>query len=152
MRIALLAVAALLVANPARAQSGCRVTGVWELVTGKVDGQPYPAASHMVKFITRNHWAWVTRDDSVPMQLRTTADSLAASQANAGGSGTYTVSGSTYTETITYFPDPAYIGMSIPFTCRVDGDRFYQTGNFPILRDGKKVRDALLEEVYRRIE
>ena len=128
------------------------MTGVWELVSGKADGQAYPATAHMLKFITRNHWAWVTQDDSVPKQLKTAADSLAAFQANAGGSGTYTVTGSTYTETITYFPDPAYIGMSIPFTCRVDGDRFYQTGNFPILRDGKKVRDAVLEEVYRRIE
>jgi hypothetical protein len=152
MRIALLAVAAFFSATPANAQSGCPLTGVWELVSGKADGQAYPATGHMVKFITRNHWAWVTQDDSGPRQLRTTADSLAAFGTNAGGSGTYTVTGSTYTETIALFPDPAYVGLSIPFTCRVDGDHFHQTGNFPILRDGKKVRDAVLEEVYRRIE
>ena len=71
---------------------------------------------------------------------------------SGAGSGTYTVLGATYTEKIEFFFDPAYIGRSIPFSCRTEGDRFYQSGDLPIFQDGKKVRDLRIEEVYRRVE
>jgi hypothetical protein len=152
MRICLPAILLLVVASPVRGQSQCQLTGVWELVSGKVDGQPYPTGLHQRKFITRSHWAWVLRQDTDLKDLKTVADTLAAYRTRAGGSGTYTVQGTTYTEKIESFPEPAYEGLAVPFTCRVEGDRFYQSGTFPIMRDGKKVRDQMLEEVYRRIE
>ena len=152
MRISLLAVPLLLLAPPAVAQSQCQLVGVWEMVSGKADGKPYPAGFHSRKFITRTHWAWVMKEDGDLKDLKTAADSLQAFRTRGGGTGTYTVQGSTYTEKIDFFPEPVYEGMSIPFTCRVEGDRFYQSGNYPIIQDGKKVRDIMLEEVYRRIE
>ena len=63
-----------------------------------------------------------------------------------------TVQGTTYTEQLDYFADPAYVGKAVPFTCRTEGDRFYQSGIFPVLEGGKKVRDITFEEVWKRVE
>jgi hypothetical protein len=151
MRAALVA-ALLLLPRLTPAQSSCKLVGVWELVSGKADGQPYPATLHQIKFITKNRWAWVSRQDTVIKELKTTADTLRALSTTGAGSGTYTVQGTTYTEKIEFFSDLAYLGQSLPFSCRTEGDRFYQTGNIPIFENGKKVRDLKIEEVYRRIE
>jgi hypothetical protein len=62
------------------------------------------------------------------------------------------VQGTTYTAKIDYFSDPAYVGKTIPFTCRTEGDRFYQSGTFPVFVGGKKVRDIKFEEVWKRVE
>ncbi len=132
--------------------AACAVQGVWELVSGTEDGKPYPATLHARKLITRRHWAWVQGEGAPPSQLVTVGDTLRAYRASLGGTGTYTVSGSTYTETIDVYPLPGYQGMSLPFTCRVEGDRFYQSGKSPVVENGKVVREATLEEVYRRIE
>ena len=150
VRFTIPAVLLLVIARPVQAQTGCRLVGVWELVSGKADGQPYPTTLHQLKFITRNRWVWIAKDDSSAKELRTTADSLQMFRTTGAGSGTYTVQGTTYTEKIEFFSDPAYIGQSIPFSCRTEGDRFYQTGNLPILQGGKKIGDLKLEEVPAR--
>ena len=152
MRVTIPAVLLLVVARPAQAQTACQPAGVWELESGKIDGQAYSKTLHQLKFITRNRWVWIAKDDSGPKELKTTADSLRMFRTTGSGSGTYAVQGTTYTEKIEFFSDPAYIGLSLPFSCRIEGDRFYQSGMLPILQDGKKVRDLRLEEVYRRIE
>jgi hypothetical protein len=152
MRLGLLTIPLFLSASQLSAQAPCQLVGVWELVSGKANGKPYPAALHQVKIITRTRFAWVAREDNGLKDLKSVADSLKAYESRAGATGTYSVQGSTHTENIESFPEPAYEGRSIPFTCRVEGDRFYQTGNYPIVKDGKKVRDVMLEEVYRRIE
>lgn len=142
----------LFVPQVGQAQSSCQVVGVWELVSGKTDTVPYPATLHARKFITKTHFAFVTRDESAVKNPQTAADTVAFLQSMAAGSGTYTVRGTTYTELPEFFPDPAYIGMELPFTCRVEGDRLYQAGNVPVLEKGRRVRDVKLEEVWRRIE
>jgi hypothetical protein len=152
VRLTIPAVLLLLIARPAQAQTGCQLVGVWELVSGQIGGQPTPKTLHQLKFITRNRWVWIARDDSGPKQLQTQADSLRMFRSVAGGSGTYMVQGTTYTEKIEFFSDPAYIGLSLPFTCRTEGDRFYQTGTLPVFEGGKKVRDLPIAEVYRRVE
>src|SRR5690242_20285044 len=122
MRAALV-VALLLLPRLTPAQSSCKLVGVWELVSGKADGQPYPATLHQVKFITKNRWAWVSRQDTVIKELKTTADTLRALSTTGAGSGTYTVQGTTYTEKIEFFSDLAYLGQSLPFSCRTEGER-----------------------------
>ena len=151
MRQACLAVLAGLIATPLAAQSTCKVEGVWELESGSADGKDYPAGSREMKMIANGHFAVFWRDASTPKELKTVADSLAAFRLAGGGGGRYSVQGSTYTEKIEYFSDPAYVGKSIPFTCRVDGDRFYQTGSIPVYEGGKKVRDSKLNEVWKRV-
>src|SRR5574341_1949169 len=141
MRMAV-ALVLLLFPQVAPAQSVCQLVGVWELVSGKTDSTPYPATLHARKYITKTHFAFVSRDDGAVQNPKTAADTLAFLQSMAAGSGTYSVRGTTYTERPEYFPDPAYIGRDLPFTCRTEGDRFYQAGNVPVLQNGVKVREV----------
>ena len=151
MRAALVATL-LLLPHGAQAQAACQLVGVWELVSGRTDSTPYPATLHARKLITKNHFVFISRDDGAIQEPRSTADTVAFLQSMAAGSGTYTVQGTTYTEKIEYFPDPAYIGRALPFSCRTEGDRFYQTGTVPVLEHGIRVRDVTVDEVWRRIE
>jgi hypothetical protein len=141
-----------LVAHSAYAQTACRLEGVWQLVSGKSDGQAYPASAREIKIITKGHFAFLSEEARGVKELKTAADSLQAFRTMGAGGGTYKLQGTTYTETLDYFADPAYVGRSISFTCRTEGDRFFQTGSFPVFANGKKVRDIKLEEVWRRIE
>ena len=152
MRTVLALSVAVVVGAPLSAQSACKVEGVWELVSGSADGKPYPAGSRELKIITKGHFAVVWREPSTPKQLNTVADSLAAYRHSGAGGGTYTVQGTTYTEHLDYFSDPTNVGRALPFTCRTEGDKFYQSGNFPIFEGGKKVRDSKLAEVWKRVE
>jgi hypothetical protein len=151
MRSACLAVLAAFIAARLAAQSPCKVEGVWELESGSADGKAYAVGIHEMKMIANGHFAVFWRDPGTPKELKTVADTLAAFRSAGSGGGRYTVQGSTYTEKIEYFVDPAYIGKSIAFTCRVDGDRFRQTGSFPMYEGGKKVRDSKLDEVWKRV-
>ena len=105
-----------------------------------------------MKVITKSHFAFVGEEERGGRAMKTAADSLRAFRAVNSGGGTYTLKGSSYTEKLEYFTDPAYIGTSVTFSCRTEGDRFYQTGGFPIFENGRKVREAMLEEVWRRVE
>ena len=86
------------------------------------------------------------------LPARAHADILRSPERRPAGGGPYTVQGTTYTEKLDYFSDPAYVGKAVPFTCRTEGDRFYQSGPFPIFEGGKKVRDIKLAEVWKRVE
>jgi hypothetical protein len=143
---------ALVLAAPLSAQSSCKLEGVWELVSGTSDGKPYPAGLRQIKIITKGHFAVLWREADTPKQVRTTADSLAFFRHIGSGGGTYTLKGTAYTERVDYFSAPAVVGMGLPFTCRTEGDRFYQSGTFPVFEGGRKVRDLKLEEVWKRIE
>jgi len=149
--VSLLAVAASL-ASPLSAQSSCKLEGVWELVSGTTDGKPYPAGNRGLKIITKGHFDVLGREPGLPQEMKSQADSLLVLQKTSSGGGTYTVQGTTYTKKLYYFADPAYVGKAVPFTCRTEGDRFYQSGIFPVLEGGKKVRDIKFEEVWKRVE
>ena len=149
---AAVAVALLLIPHVAHAQTACKPMGVWELVSGKTDTTPYPATLHARKVITRTTFTFISRDDAAKKNPVTAADSVAFLLSLAGGGGTYTLRGTTYTEKPDFYPDPAYLGMEFAFTCRTEGDRLYQSGSVPVLENGKKVRDLKLEEVWRRVE
>jgi hypothetical protein len=152
MRALVVVATALSFASPLAGQSTCKVEGVWQLVSGSEDGKPYPAGAGELKIITKTHFAVFWQIPGGPKEMKSTADSLAAFRHAGAGGGTYTVQGTTYTEKLDYFPDPAYVGKNVAFTCRTEGDRFYQSGNFPVFEGGRKVRDAKIEEVWRRVE
>ena len=152
MRTAATAVLLFLLAPSASAQTACRLEGVWQLVSGKADGQAYPASTRSIKIITKGHFAVLSEEARGVQELKTANDSLQAFRTMGAGGGTYKLQGTTYTETLDYFADPAYAGRSVSFTCRTEGDRFFQTGSFPVFENGKKVRDIKLDEVWRRIE
>jgi hypothetical protein len=152
MRAVSFLAAAAVLASPLSAQSSCRLEGAWQLVSGSADGKPYPAGARGLKIITKGHFAVLSQEPGVPNELKTVADSLAMFRHTGSSGGTYTLHGTTYTEKVDYYPDPAYVGKAIPFVCRTEGDRFYQSGSVPILERGKMVGDLKLEEVWKRIE
>lgn len=102
------------------------------------------------------HWIWIYQDKAKTasaLAKKGTTDPLKAfTDAFGAGAGSYTLKGNTYTETVEQFVDPGYIGLSIPFTVKVEGNRLYQSGKFPVYENGKKTREVLLEEAYERIE
>lgn len=153
MRPALTVVALLIcLTRPSPGQAPCQLQGVWQLVSGKYDGQTGPAGWRQIKIITKRHFAFLGEESRGVKEMKTIADSLQAFRTMNSGGGTYTLAGSTYTEKIEYFADPAYVGLSIPFTCKTESDRFIQTGTIPVLEGGRKVGEIKLEEVWRRIE
>lgn len=82
-----------------------------------------------LKILSESHWVFV---EMTGVEENPTS----------GGGGTYTVEGTVYTEHVDYHAAQGFIGETISFECRVEGDQWYQTGLLP---DG-----VLLEEVYRR--
>jgi hypothetical protein len=109
-----------------------------------------------MKYITAKHFIWIYQDKSKTISAlskKNQGDPLKAfTDSFNAGSGSYSLKGNTYTETIEHFGDPSYIGLSVVFTVKVEGSKLYQSGKYPILENGKKVRDILLEEVYERVE
>ena len=138
------------------AQQKVKIEGVWELLPAKIDGKEEPMTGRQLKIITKTRWSWIYQDKDKAMSLfakKTHEDSLIAfAEPFGAGAGSYKLVGNTYTETIEFFRNVNYIGLSIDFTVKVEGDRMFQTGKFPVFEGGKKVREILLEEVYKRIE
>jgi hypothetical protein len=132
-----------------------KVEGVWELISQKWNGKEGVSGKD-IKLITDKHFLWIyqnTAEESSLLAKKTLRDSLSAfSDDFSAGAGSYKLNDSVYTETIEFFIDPQYVGLSVDFIVRVDGDRLYQSGMFPELKEGKKVKDVFLEEVYKRIE
>jgi len=132
-----------------------KIEGVWELISQKWDGKEY-VSGRDIKMITNKHFVWIYQDTAEVKSLlakKTQRDSIAAYyDAFGAGAGTYKLIGNAYTETIEFFVDANYVGLSIDFTVKVEEDRLYQSGKFPMLQGGKKVKDVQLDEVYKRIE
>jgi hypothetical protein len=144
------------VAHPAQQKNG--IEGVWQAISQKVDGKESLTSGSDLKYITAKHWIWIYQDKTksmAPIETKkgeTLASILSSANAFGAGAGTYKLVGNKYTETIQYFGDPSYIGLSLDFTVKVEGDRLYQSGKYPMLEGGKKVKDVQLDEVYKRIE
>lgn len=107
------------------------LAGAWELVSGHATGTDgkvtdYTGAKSQ-KVLADGHFAFVT---------------VTPSGTVAAGSGTYAISGNTYTETVTNTAGRPATG-TYTFTWRVDGDNWYHMGTSPT---GTKY-----EEVWRRV-
>src|SRR5436305_5078607 len=94
-------------ANDVHPAAGCRVRGVWELVSVSQNGKDQPLAGYRgMKVLTDRHFMFVgqaAKRDTLP--LKTELDTLRAYQMS-GGAGTYTTSGTTYIEHIEIFVIP----------------------------------------------
>ena len=131
----------------------CRVQGVWRMERVATNGKADSTSGQERKIMTRNHFMWVqqeSRRDTLP--LKTYRDSVRAFN-DAGGYGTYTVSGSTVTEHIELFPIPSWIGRDFKATCRTDSNHWVHTWYSDVYKDstGRSRRDTTVE-YYRRDE
>jgi hypothetical protein len=138
----------------ARAQQPVRLQGAWELVSQKEDGSDHPIAGRQIKLLTGTHYAWIRQDKTLLEELlakQTQRDSISAYQ-DAFGAGSYKIVGNTYTETTEFFYAPQYIGTSLEFKFRLDGNLWYTSGHYSHFEAGKKVDEVLLEQVFKRID
>jgi hypothetical protein len=106
-----------------------QLEGTWELVSG----QPLPKGTRDIKIISGRHFIFVAYDTQKGNPLYT-------------GGGTYILNGSSYTEHMDFASDrisAGLIGKDQPFTVKIDGDTFTQTGT---LSNGKG-----LSETWKRI-
>ena len=135
------------------AKPACRVTGVWELTGITRGGKPVTGLNHQRKIVTKGHFMWInqaSRRDTLP--LKTAADSLLYYRV-AGGAGTYSLAGRSYTEHIEYFIDPAWIGTHFKATCRTEGDRWFHSYPVPATSDTSSGAPQItVSEEWRRIE
>jgi hypothetical protein len=107
-----------------------QLDGTWELVFG----QPLPKGARNIKIISGGHFIFAAYDTEAGKPLYT-------------GGGTYILDGSSYTEHIDFASDvisAGLVGKDQPFTVKVAGDIFTQTGT---LSTGKA-----LSEIWKRIE
>ena len=137
-----------------QAQQPVKLQGAWELVSQKEDGKDHPISGRQIKLVTGSHYAWVRQDKKMLEELlakKTQHDSISAYQ-DAFGAGTYKVVGNTYTETTEFFYAPQYIGTSLMFEFKIEGDIWYTSGHLIHYEGGKKIDDILLEQVLKRID
>jgi hypothetical protein len=133
--------------------SRCNVQGVWSLDSSIVDGKAESLSQvghKQMKIIGAGHYAWVSQG-SGPTRLKTTADSLAAYRALGSGAGTYRVTDSTYVEHLDLFSDPQHIGREVEITCRVTGNRWDHSFDWPSVENGTP-RTLHIQEIWRRVE
>jgi hypothetical protein len=107
-----------------------QLEGTWELVSG----QQLPRGARDIKIITERHFIFAAYDAGNGRPLYT-------------GGGTYVLNGSSYTEHMDFASDviaAGLVGKDQPFTVKVEGDTFTQTG---ILSNAKA-----LSEVWKRVD
>ena len=75
-----------------------------------------------------------------------------AQESFSAGGGTYKLEGDSYTEHIEFFAIPKFVGATITFKIRWDGDEWIQTGTLPLKALGASDQDVQIEERYRRIK
>jgi hypothetical protein len=135
------------------AAAACNVQGVWRIQKVVSNGKTDSTSATQIKIETKNHFAWVgqeNRRDTLP--LKTYRDSARVYN-DGGGYGTYTVSGSNYTEHIEIFGDPSYLGKDWPATCHTTANQWVHTWISPEYQDstGRSRRDTVAE-YYQRVE
>ena len=133
--------------------AGCQVRGVWELVSVSRNGKDQPLAGYRgMKVLTDRHFMFVgqaAKRDTLP--LKTEMDTLRAYQMS-GGAGTYTTSGTTYTEHIEIFVIPSWIGTSFRARCRIEGGLWYHSFTDPNDTTAGPGPYQHFIEVWRRLE
>jgi len=145
---------AVAASNEGSAAPACRVQGVWRAERVVTNGKVDSTSGQERKIMTKNHFMWVqqeSRRDTLP--LKTLRDSVRA-LSDAGGYGTYTVSGSTVTEHIEVFPLPSWIGRDFKATCSTpDNNHWLHTWYSDFYNDssGHSRRDTTVEH-YVRVE
>jgi hypothetical protein len=141
-------------ASPVPAAS-CSVQGVWDMDSLLVNGKAQSmSGSHQRVINTSKYFMWLSeaiKRDTLP--LKTFRDTVAYYD-DAGGSGTYTVSGTKLVQHIDYFPDPKYIGKDWNAVCRTTGKRWYHTwiGDPYTDTSTHQVRRDTVLEIYYRVE
>ena len=120
-------------------------SGNWEMISAKWTSPDttylFPITDHdrQIKMISRTHFVWISQDTS-------------RKDVYGFGGGKYTLDGDKYTEHIEIFYDPIWIGKSITFTMKVEGDTLIQSGTTALKKLGLADYDMETYEVYKRLD
>jgi hypothetical protein len=121
------------------------IEGTWELVSAKWTSPDttsfFPITDHdrQIKMISRSHFVWISQDTS-------------RKDVYGFGGGKYTLDGDKYTEHIEMFLSPEWIGKSVTFKMKVEGDTLIQSGKMPLKKLGLADYDLETYEVYKRTD
>ena len=137
LRIPVLSLAFVLWIAPTAAGQNCHLEGAWEVVSLKTT-QPDGTVSISeigdppgLKILSKRHFIFVEQNHEGPVPT-------------SGGGGSYVTNDTTFIETVQYHAARSFIGMELPFHCKVEDDHWYQSGYLP--------GGTYLEQVYRRLE
>ena len=135
---------------PGAPTASCNVRGVWRATRATVNGRPVTTITE-VKVVTKDHFMWVqqeNRRDTLP--LKTFRDTTRV-YSDAGGYGTYKLSGNKYVERIELFPDPSFVGKEWPATCHTTRNEWIHSYISPDRTDstGRTRRDTVVEYMAR---
>jgi hypothetical protein len=141
---------------PENTNSAKSLEGAWELVDAKyTPADPTFSLStyRQIKILTKTHWAFLSQQRTAPkLSNGSDAELLAAAKTFGAGGGTYQLDGDTYTEHVEFFATPNFVGASLKFKIKWEGDEWIQTGTLPIKALGLGDKDLELYERYRRIK
>lgn len=121
------------------------IEGTWELISGK---SQYPDVTELwpdtdyerqIKIINQTHFVWINQDTS-------------REHIYSFGGGKYTLNGDNYTEHIEMFILPSWIGKTIPFKIKIEGDTLILSGTVPLGKLGLAYSDYEHYEVWKRID
>jgi hypothetical protein len=135
--VLILTCAGALVAQQSSTKADSNPLGTWELVSTKYGDakafEDYTKERKRVRMITATHFLWVDYDTKTK-------------KVSASAGGPYTYHDGSYIETIDFAGEgmETYVGKKQEFTIRIDGDKFFQSGQ---LSDGLKI-----EEVWQRVK
>ena len=120
------------------------IEGTWELISSKtiytdttiigLEGQ-----DRQIKMISRTHFVWISQDTS-------------RYNVSGFGGGRYTLNGDNFTEHIDMFIAPYWVGKSVPYKIKIEGDTFIQSGTVPYKEWGFADSDYKTIEVWKRID
>ena len=154
MSLAIVAASAL--GLPAHAQDKASpLEGAWELVEAKnvpADPDFSLTKTHQIKILTKTHFAFMSQDRLPAKTKPTAAELTAAAKSFSAGGGTYKLEGDAYTEHIEFFAVPKFVGASITFKIKWEGDEWIQSGTLPLKALGLSDHDVQITEKYRRIK
>jgi hypothetical protein len=153
MGLAIVAASAIGLQGYAQDKAG-PLEGAWELI-GATYAPADPTFSltktRQIKILTKTHWAFLSQD-RLPAKSASDAKLHEAAKSLSAGAGTYKLDGDSYTEHIEFFAEPKFVGTSITFKIKWEGDEWIQTGTLPLKALGLSDHDVKLQERYRRIK
>jgi len=135
-------------------QKSVKLQGTWELVSQTENGMDHPIEGRHIKLLTKSHYSWARQDKKHLVDLLskgTQHDSITAYH-DAYATGTYKVVGDKYIETTEFFYAPQYIGKSVEFKFKLDGDTWTISGHFSHYNSDKKIDEVQLDQVWKRID
>lgn len=142
--------------------AGCKsenentLEGVWERVEARFTTAGITESDNqkVIKMYTKNHWVIIGQE---PNRQNFTGEGTDAELLNAAKTfgmeaGTYTIKDNVLTEYVEYAFIPNWVGVTVSFNIKWEGDKWIQTGTFPNKALGMGENDTDSYEVWKRIE